>query len=65
MPDQPDKGTLAVDQGQETINRVARRLIQEKKRRIQEDEQNGKTHEGRDLLSLLRMFFGPILLYSF
>ncbi|KAH9994912.1 cytochrome P450 [Russula compacta] len=49
----PDKGTLAVDQGQETINRVARRLIQEKKQRIQEDEQNGKVYEGRDLLSRL------------
>ena len=36
-------------------------LIQEKKRRIQESEDGGKPYEGRDLLTLLRMFFGPIL----
>jgi cytochrome P450 len=36
-------------------------LIQEKKQRIQESEDGGKPYEGRDLLTLLRMFFGPIL----
>ena len=47
--------------GRETINRVARQLIQEKKRSIQESEDSGKPYEGRDLLSLLRMFLFPIL----
>jgi hypothetical protein len=50
-----------VREGQETINQVARQLIQEKKLSIQESEQNGKPYEGRDLLSLLRMFLFPVL----
>ena len=48
-------------QSQESINQVARQLIQEKKLRIQESEHNGKLYEGRDLLSLLRMFLFTIL----
>ena len=63
---QSDKVTLAVRQGRETISRVAKQLIQEKKQRIQEDEGSGKAHSGRDLLSLLRMFFPVIpLVISF
>lgn len=54
---QSDKVTLAVRRSRETISRVARQLIQEKKQKIQEDDGSGKTHSGRDLLSLLRMFF--------
>ncbi|KAI0268696.1 cytochrome-450 hydroxylase [Gloeopeniophorella convolvens] len=49
----PDKGTLAVRSGQETIGRVARKLIQERKQKIQEGEESGKAYGGRDLLSLL------------
>jgi hypothetical protein len=56
MLDQSDKLTCAVRQGRETISRVANRLIQEKKQKIREDEESGRTHSGRDLLSLLRMF---------
>ncbi|KAI9442336.1 cytochrome-450 hydroxylase [Lactarius indigo] len=48
-----DEVTLAVRQGRETISRVAKQLIQEKKQKIQEEEGSGKTHSGRDLLSLL------------
>jgi hypothetical protein len=50
-----------VRKNQETINRVAMQVIQEKKRSIQESEDSGKQYESRDLLTLLRMFFGPIL----
>jgi len=49
----PDEATHVVRKGQETINRVARQLIQEKKQRIQESEGSGKPYEGRDLLSFL------------
>ena len=64
--DQSDKVTRAVRRGRETISRVANQLIQEKKQKIQEDEGSGKAHSGRDLLSLLRMFFLAIsLLLSF
>ena len=62
MLDQPGKITLAVRQGRETISRVANQLIQEKKQKIQEDDESGKSHSGRDLLSLLRMFFLAIFL---
>jgi len=48
-----DKVTRAVRQGRETISRVANRLIQEKKQKIKEDEESGRTHSGRDLLTLL------------
>ena len=60
MLDQSDKVTRAVHQGRETISRVANRLIQEKKQKIQEDKESGRTHSGRDLLSLLRMFLFAI-----
>lgn len=39
---------------QEVIHRVAGNLIQEKKRKIAEAEAEGKTYQGKDLLSLLR-----------
>lgn len=56
---QPDEATHAVRNGQEIIHREARRIIEEKKQRIEEAKYNGETYEGRDLLTLLRMFFGP------
>jgi hypothetical protein len=65
MPDQSDKVALAVRQGRETISRVAKQLIQEKKQKIQEDEGSGKTHSGRDLLSLLRMIFSQPYFWCF
>ncbi|KAI0256106.1 cytochrome P450 [Lactifluus subvellereus] len=49
----PDEAVLAVRKGRETISRVARQLIQDKKQKVQEGEVTGKTYEGRDLLSLL------------
>ncbi|ETW80421.1 cytochrome P450 monooxygenase 43 [Heterobasidion irregulare TC 32-1] len=49
----PDKQFLAVRQGQETIQRVASQLVQEKKRKILKGEQTGKSYEGKDLLTLL------------
>jgi hypothetical protein len=51
-----------VRKGRETVYRVARQLIQEKKERIQRGEETGKTYEGRDLLTLLRMYFDRTLL---
>ncbi|KAI0305588.1 cytochrome P450, partial [Multifurca ochricompacta] len=49
----PGEAALAVRKGQKTIGRVARQLIQEKKKKIQEGEDNGNAYEGKDLLSLL------------
>lgn len=46
-------------EGRETIGRIARQLIQEKKQKVQQGEKTGKTYEGQDLLSLLRTFFVP------
>jgi hypothetical protein len=59
--------TNVVRNGQETISRVASQLIQEKKRKIKEGEISEKAYEGRDLLSLLRMFstLFPFSSYSF
>jgi hypothetical protein len=54
-----------VRNGQEVIHREARRIIEEKKQRIKEAEYNEKTYEGRDLLTLLRMFFGPTVVPFF
>ena len=45
-----------VKKSQATIQRVAGRLIQEKKRKIEEAEKAGTTYGGRDLLSALRMW---------
>ncbi|KAI0754478.1 cytochrome-450 hydroxylase [Daedaleopsis nitida] len=42
-----------VKQSQETIKRVAGRLIQEKKRKIEEAEKAGSVYGGKDLLSAL------------
>lgn len=39
---------------QDTIRRVAGKLVQEKKRKIEEAASMGKTYGGKDLLSLLR-----------
>jgi hypothetical protein len=64
-PHQPDEATLAVRKGQETINRVARRLIQEKKQKIQEGEESGKAYGGRDLRSLLRASSTPSTISSY
>ncbi len=41
---------------QAVIKRVAGRLIQEKKRKIEEAEKAGTTYGGKDLLSALREF---------
>ncbi|KAF9452348.1 cytochrome-450 hydroxylase [Macrolepiota fuliginosa MF-IS2] len=49
----PDKRQRTIERCQGTIRRVAGRLIQEKKRKIQEAANNGKTYGGKDLLSLL------------
>ncbi|KAA1472890.1 cytochrome P450 [Dentipellis sp. KUC8613] len=49
----PDERTRAVSRGQETIQRVASQLVQEKKRKLEEGEKTGKLYEGRDLLTLL------------
>ena len=48
--------TNVVRKGQESVNRVARRVIQEKKRKIEQDEFSGKEYDGKDLLSLFRMY---------
>ena len=45
-----------VKKSQETIQRVAGRLIQEKKRKIEEAEKEGSVYGGKDLLSALREF---------
>ena len=65
IPHQPNEATLVVRKGQETINRVARQLIQEKKQRIEEGELSGKAYGGRDLLSLLRMLWTPSTFSSY
>ncbi|KAI0063640.1 cytochrome P450 [Artomyces pyxidatus] len=49
----PTERSRAVLQGQETINRVASQVIQEKKARIREGEEAGKIYAGKDLLSLM------------
>ncbi|KAH9831350.1 cytochrome P450 [Rhodofomes roseus] len=49
----PNKATHTVRRCQEVIRRVAGNLIQEKKRKIAEAEAQGKTHQGKDLLTLL------------
>ncbi|KAN0123147.1 cytochrome P450 monooxygenase [Russula decolorans] len=49
----PDRATDVVRKSRETINRVGRQLIQEKKRMMEDCELSGKAYEGRDLLSLL------------
>ncbi|KAI0051240.1 cytochrome-450 hydroxylase [Auriscalpium vulgare] len=49
----PDESTRAVARGQETIQRVASQLVQEKKAQIQQGEESGKAYGGKDLLSLL------------
>jgi len=51
----PDRATNVVRKGRETINRVSRQLIQEKKQMMKDCELSGKAYEGRDLLSLLMM----------
>lgn len=50
-------------EGRETIGRVARQLIQEKKQKVEQGEKTGKTYESQDLLSLLRTFFVPTLVH--
>ncbi|KAI0064119.1 cytochrome-450 hydroxylase [Artomyces pyxidatus] len=49
----PSERSRAVAQGQETINRVASKLVQEKKTEIREGEEAGKLFGGKDLLSLM------------
>lgn len=50
---QQDKTAQFVAKCQTVIHRVAGKLIQEKKRKIQEAEMNGEVYQGKDLLSLL------------
>jgi hypothetical protein len=50
---QPSKAHKTVKKCQETIHRVAGRLIADKKRKIAECETEGKSYTGKDLLSLL------------
>ncbi|KAF5354697.1 hypothetical protein D9756_005236 [Leucocoprinus leucothites] len=49
----PDKRQRTVERCKATIRRVAGRLIQEKKRKIEDAARLGKTYDGKDLLSLL------------
>ena len=52
----PGEATNVVRKGQETINRIAGQLIQEKKRKIEQDGFSGRGYDGKDLLSLLRTY---------
>ncbi|TFK54257.1 cytochrome-450 hydroxylase [Heliocybe sulcata] len=49
----PNEATRTVERAHEVISRVAGKLIQEKKQKIEEGERNGKGYHGKDLLSLL------------
>ncbi|KAJ8583795.1 cytochrome-450 hydroxylase [Rhizopogon salebrosus TDB-379] len=49
----PDKRVKTVHRCQETIRRVAGKLVQQKKARILDGEKNGSAYTGKDLLSLL------------
>ncbi|KAF6759987.1 cytochrome-450 hydroxylase [Ephemerocybe angulata] len=49
----PNKISRTIDRCQEVINRVAGKLIQEKKHKIEEGQKSGVPYAGRDLLSLL------------
>ncbi|KAJ8487232.1 hypothetical protein ONZ51_g4301 [Trametes cubensis] len=49
----PGERYLVVKRSHEVINRVAGRLIQEKKRKIEEAEKSGSVYAGKDLLSAL------------
>ncbi|KAH9891880.1 cytochrome-450 hydroxylase [Cubamyces lactineus] len=49
----PGERYLVVKKSHEVINRVAGRLIQEKKRKIEEAEKVGSVYAGKDLLSAL------------
>lgn len=51
---QPGERFNVVKKSQEVIRRVAGRLIQEKKKKIEEAEKAGTTYGGKDLLSALR-----------
>ena len=53
---QPGERYNVVKKSQATIQRVAGRLIQEKKRKIEEAEKSGSVYNGKDLLSALREF---------
>lgn len=54
---QPGEAYKVVKKSQDVIKRVAGRLIQEKKRKIEEAEKTGTTYGGKDLLSALRRSF--------
>lgn len=49
----PDKRAKTVYRCQETIRRVAGKLVQQKKTRIMDGEKSGSAYAGKDLLSLL------------
>ncbi|KAF7321348.1 Cytochrome P450 4F1 [Mycena kentingensis (nom. inval.)] len=49
----PDRTVRTVQKSKQVIHRVAGRLIQEKKRKIQEGEVSGDPYDGKDLLTLL------------
>ena len=51
---QPGPRYGVIKKSQEVIKRVAGRLIQEKKRKIEEAEKAGSVYGGKDLLSALR-----------
>ena len=51
---QPDQESRTIQRCRGVIERVAGKVIQEKKRKIAEAEERGKSYDGRDLLTLLR-----------
>ena len=53
---QPDQESRTIQRCRGVIERVAGKVIQEKKRKIAEAEERGKSYDGRDLLTLLRKF---------
>lgn len=50
---QRDNRARTVDKCKAVIHRVAGQLIQERKQKILDAENTGKTYEGRDLLTLM------------
>lgn len=61
---QPNDTVRFVAKCQTVIERVAGRLIQEKKRKIAEAEEKGQVYQGKDLLSLLCESPNPCQLFS-
>lgn len=51
---QPTATTRFVAKCQKVVERVAGKLIQEKKRKMAEAAEKGQVYQGKDLLSLLR-----------